>query len=479
MAEEIRLTGQWYIPRTEETLPGTLLIHPVKKQIILQLTALASENDLMAAIRAYGRQELIQGSIDTGGRILLYDCIFGMPHNYIGQRTQVTVTAKAAFWNLTVDSAKELCFQKVAVDFGEIIEWTGLCSFEWEMDEAGERLVWKHEEDIIFPINDNITLRISPCPGSHQMWSFRKEFTVKQSVYLFLEYQNDTHWEKILKDVRIIQNLIILGMGRRIFIESIDYYHLSHTHSADPEYIREMPVYLGDEQDGVTTAGRGTYFYLFSLGDLTRNGCKSLRLWYDKYERLKPVIELYEAAWNVPGISAEMLFLNLAQALETYHARFVCDDFKQYVDLVDDLLRTVHELAPDAEFSEHVKKQRKIMINQDLERSKRIVLKSRLGYLFCARFVFIFSYLHYRMTDFIDRMVYTRNYYTHYSPDKEKLIFPSEELPYINGLLMAVLQYYIMNEIEISTDIIEEKVRRQIAGVMDSYHLMGPDALQT
>lgn len=91
------------------------------------------------------------------------------------------------------------------------------------------------------------------------------------------------------------------------------------------------------------------------MDDLTEEGCRCLRNWYDKYEMVKLVIELYEAAWNVPGISAEMLFLNLAQALETYHARFICDDLKQYVRMVDAFLRETYELEANAEYSEHEK----------------------------------------------------------------------------------------------------------------------------
>ena len=61
MTNELTLTGQWHIPQTHETLPGTLLIIRDKKRIILRLTALATEDDPMASVHAFGHQELIQG----------------------------------------------------------------------------------------------------------------------------------------------------------------------------------------------------------------------------------------------------------------------------------------------------------------------------------------------------------------------------------------------------------------------------------
>lgn len=474
MTNELTLTGQWYIPQTQEKLSGTLFINQNKKRIILRLTALATEDDFMASIHAYGHQELIQGRIDTGGTILLYDCTFGGPHNYIGQRTDVVVTVGAAFWNLDVDRVEELCFQKVGIDFGEIIEWSGLCSYEWEIteDDKGDRLVWKHEKDVVFQIDDEVSLRISAQPGSHKMWSYTKELVVSQAVYVFLEYRTERYWKSIEEDIRVFRTLLTLGMSKRIFIDEMQYYHKANQDPRIPGYIHKASVYLGDGQEGCTSSDTGRYRYLFTLDDLTEEGCRCLRNWYDKYERMKPVIELYEAAWNVPGISTEMLFLNLAQALETYHARFVSDDFKQYVRMIDDFLRETYKLEADVEYSEHEKSWRKILINQDEIRSRKIVLKSRLGDLFLARFEYVFSFLDYSREDFIERMVHTRNYYTHYSPDKERMIFPLNKLPYVNGILMAVLQYYVMGEIGIPDDRIKKKVGMQIKGVMHSYQMM-------
>lgn len=67
-------------------------------------------------------------------------------------------------------------------------------------------------------------------------------------------------------------------------------------------------------------------------------------------------------------------------------------------------------------------------------------------YLFLARFEYVFLFLDYTMEDFIERMVHTRNYYIHYSPDKERLIFPLRKLPYVNGILMAVLHAVLYDE---------------------------------
>lgn len=154
-----------------------------------------------------------------------------------------------------------------------------------------------------------------------------------------------------------------------------------------------------------------------------------------------------------------------------YHQSHQYERFSELINdmeafLVDNFLRETYELEEDAEWTDLARSYRKILIAQDEKHSKAIVLKSRLGYLFLARFQYIFSYLGYKMTKFIDMVVDTRNYYTHYSQAKEDKIFSGDELSYVNGILMGVLQYYILQEIGLPMEQIKEKVGRLISSVM-------------
>lgn len=472
MEEDIRMNGDWYIPETNETIAGTLYINKVQKRIWLQLTRAASKDDFMGQIRVHGKTDIIKGSIDTGGTILLYDCKIGGQHNYLGQRTTVSVSVRAAFWNLDIENKEELIFSKVVIDFGEIIDWAGLCSFKWnvEDDYRDEKLEWKYSSDVEFEIDNNIKLRVVPHLGSKQMGDItKKEATIKQAVYMQLEYQQAVCWDTIIKDIRIIDHLLALGVNKAVYIEEIWYYHESNKDKTG--FIRKLDAFLGDAKAGKYQAQAGDWiYYLFTLSDLTGNDYHCLKNWYSKYDLLGSIVELYETAYNYPGISSEMLFLNLAQALETYHARFVSNDLKKYIKLVDVFLRESYNLTDYDKFDEHILSYRHILIAQDEKRTRSITLKSRLGYLFLARFEIIFEYLDYKMDEFIQKVVDTRNYYTHYSIDKKEKIFSRHQLPYVNGILLGVLQYYILKEIGIKEEHIEKVVCQQMAGVSHSYN---------
>lgn len=469
MEEDIRMNGDWYIPETDETIAGTLYINKVQKKILLQLTKVATEDDFIGKIKVHGRTDIIKGSIDTGGTILLYDCLIGGQNNCLGQRTTVSVSVKAAFWNLDIESKEELIFPKVIIDFGEILDWTELCSFNWEVkdDYRDEKLAWNYNSDIEFEINSNTTLRIVPHLGSKSMENITtKKVTIEQAVYMQLEYQKAVCWDDVIKDIQIVSQLLTLGINKAIYIEEIWYLHQSN--KDERGFISKRDAFLGDVKAGKHQAG-GWMYYLFTLSDLTGNAYHCLKNWYSKYDLLGSIVELYETAYNYPGISSEMLFLNLTQALETYHARFVSNDLKKYIKLVDVFLREIYKLTDDDEFDGHILSYRQVLIAQNEEGVRSITLKSRLGYLFLARFEIIFEYLDYKMDEFIQKVVDTRNYYIHYSIDKKEKIFPKHQMPYVNGILLGVLQYYILKEIGIKDEHIKKAVRQQMAGVSHSY----------
>lgn len=466
---DIILSGTWHILETGETINGTLTMNEDKKIIILKLVAVADEENPMPRIKACGRTMLIKGDVSTGGTITLYDCRLGGPHMNVGQRTEVTVTAKYAFWNLEVESVENLVFSKMYIDFGEIIEWTDLCYFNWDNDYDSEpveyQLKWIYKPESVISIRDGLSLKIAPRLGSQKMIVKEKEMTVKQSVQIVLDYRKPEKFEIILEDIRTLNSLLTLAMNRAVYIDEIYYAHESNW-IEEYKHIREMKMYMGDFREGRHSHG-SWWEYLFELKDLTSNQNECFNNWYKKYDRLQPVIELYESAYNFQGISGEILFLNLAQALETYHARFISNKFSEYETMVENKLRDIYKIPSGMEINGHAAKVKAIMIAQD--RKNVIHLKSRLGYLFLGDWKIVFEFLDYSMEEFIQKTLDSRNYYTHYAIEKKDKVFPKEELPYVNGILMGILQFYILKEIGIDEEKILEKVSNTMGSISRSY----------
>lgn len=149
-------------------------------------------------------------------------------------------------------------------------------------------------------------------------------------------------------------------------------------------------------------------------------------------------------------------FLNVTQALETYHSRFVCrgtlSEFKQRIENI--ILKDVPE--GNREYY------RKILLANS---QRKITLQSRIADLLLADFAVHFYTGEISYEDFPMRVVSTRNYYTHYDERKRDQIIPDEDLQYYLSILKYILEYYMLKElgfsdVEFRKQCISEKMRR-------------------
>ena len=173
----------------------------------------------------------------------------------------------------------------------------------------------------------------------------------------------------------------------------------------------------------------------FFLDDLLENN--SFKYYFESYYKLKPIIDLYMELLYTKGISPVRLFLNVVQALETYHSRFKAGSMKEFKDRVKWLTdgRTDN------------------MESFLLGKSKNfITLESRLADLIIAEYQVFFRTGDFKRTEFHSVVANTRNYYIHYNESiKEKTrILSEEELSIYNNCLLMILDYYIYLELGFS-----------------------------
>ena len=74
---------------------------------------------------------------------------------------------------------------------------------------------------------------------------------------------------------------------------------------------------------------------------------------------------------------------------------------------------------------------------------------------------------------YIRKIINTRNYYTHYNQSKFEKAFTKEELPWINGHLLALLQYHLLILMGFDTDEVRKKTIENIHQIDDAYHIQG------
>lgn len=158
-------------------------------------------------------------------------------------------------------------------------------------------------------------------------------------------------------------------------------------------------------------------------------------------------ITLYFSIVKYDDMPIEMKYLNIVQALETYHARFKYNDLKKYKKHVLQLFRckTIDEID---------EKQRNAYfdVTQSDENITYIILKSRLVDLMNDDFRTPITQVYtngkiIELYDFIEKVVDTRHYYTHYGKAKEEKAFKGIDMEYAIMVLMHIFEYHLLIEL--------------------------------
>ena len=93
-----------------------------------------------------GTLPYICGTLFSGAQVVLYNCAINHPFTQVASYSRQVIYADYAFWHLQVESQKEMEFTGALFDFGEIVEWSGLCSYEWKLEEdLGFNILWNQK----------------------------------------------------------------------------------------------------------------------------------------------------------------------------------------------------------------------------------------------------------------------------------------------------------------------------------------------
>lgn len=437
-----KMGGTWKIYNDNTAYHGELLMDPEKRSIVLELIITANKNSPIPSPPYKGKIPFICGTLFSGAKILLYDCDAVQEHTYVGQCTRQMIYANYAFWGLTVSSSDEIRFPQVVVDFGNIISWAKLCRYDWKSDEQGNyHLLWTHREPIKVTLNDNLQIYFCATQGTIDFNINDTQITAHQQIKVKFCYNNPTSWKTILDDIKNIQYLIGLGIGQYVGVASIEFCHESLVFESSGGSKNSTKVY--NSKPAIIGTGlsrhveqRRVIDYLYTLSQITSSN--SIIEWCKKYDLLKPVLDLYFTASSGIASTPEILFLNLTQALETFHSRFITNNVTEYTQRVNEIVNNFCKGQNNSYWID-------FLIDEGQKKNKKsIFLRTRLADLTFANGVLPFWPQAQRPDEFIRKVVHTRNYYTHY--DAKKLVdsFTKEQLPYVNGYLIALLEYHIL-----------------------------------
>ena len=189
---------------------------------------------------------------------------------------------------------------------------------------------------------------------------------------------------------------------------------------------------------------------LFTFQDISDRPEKFLRNWFDKASLLEPVYDLYYGIVYYPPTNQENIFLNLIQAIESFHRRIFKGEYipkKDYEDKVYDILVKAIPALEGQDLKESLESKLRYGNEFSLRTRLRDILK---------RYNEIMPGFIPDKKDFINKVVDTRNYYTHYDEDLKGRAVSDESLYYLTQRLRRLLEICLLRELGFNLKEIKE-----------------------
>lgn len=438
------ISGLWRTSSEGPEYKGELHIDEVDSVMELRI--------VFHEVEGYSSEELpfgkgldyICGTTLDGKKITLCNCsLFNSSHKFMNSPKQFfecIIRVQFAFWGIWAFDSKDLRFDDVQVDYGDIVSWADLSHYEYLAESKSYALTWICNDPVGVSYGDNVEVTIFPSQEA-PVYSDREDVSLKQRITARFQYKQSVFWQTVLDDVTCLAQLASFARREHVGIRRI--WHSSYsktnlrnqdeaTETSFPESYDEVIFSLRGKQ---TENTNHPIHYLFKLNKLMRVG--GLKAWFVNYSELKPIINLYLMAFSERIGTSEGFFLNLVQALEVFHVRFVAGTKEKYENHIRDMIKDV---APQSEWDYY----ENLFLGNGQEHRKNVFLKNRLIDLLYANGERPFIVNMDQCEAFACKVANTRNYYTHYDSKRLNAIFQAKDYPAINEMLMAVLEYHIM-----------------------------------
>lgn len=445
---ELQYRGSGYIFFNETEYNCDLYYNEKQGGIILKVN-IRCENTLGKFLELPLDIPFLCGQLNTGFKFTLVQLDRIEMQNLVSYRKAVyTFSANYILCGIGHKTSEEQLFNKVSFTLSNIIEWGEESVYtigdNYELINKKDDICKLIYQDDNYSINYIVRGSMLPVVESELL---TEQISLKQYGIIEISFVKEHKLETFLDVFNKLKRLIEIASFRKINVESVNAYSKDIKQTIGEQSV-EYPIKIygnGIEELQHEETSNHRYWKWIMLSELIANN--SFNYYFEKHNKLAPIIELYLEPFYVNYNSETRVFLNIVQALETYHSRFVTnriDDFKLRVDEI-----TKKYSFPKAD---EVKKYL-------MAKSKGFVtLESRLADLLFANGNIYFDTGEIKHEDFPSIIAHTRNYYIHYDEsikDKHTLLL-EEELHIYNRSLLQILEYYILLELGFS-DIIEIK----------------------
>mgnify|MGYP003293022151 CR=1 FL=1 len=439
LREKISFKGEWFLPSNEQLrLVGELTYDPFQGSR-LEVHGNFSNSVIFPSCEKY---DIIIGLVEGSRYITLYDVFLINSGNVSLVKNAETSIPNCIycvnyfFVDCAIEKVEELSFTQANVHFHNLDEWVGISGFrktyDYDLDKKKVAVQYKLPKPVKFNLpyegiiaSFNITLE---CPST---CIFTKNISLNQRTFFCVDSSSNVPLKSLQNIVACFQQFLILCTYQGTYIDSFTLRHKSSNKFVS-FYFNSFP------SDNYKTLLFYDLFIRYS--DIRLNFPKILSRWYDLCDKMGGVLWLYTTRFLDEKHFSANDFLNMAQALESFHSLLYNHSREDESVFKNRLKRIINSVSGED----------KDYIKDRLAQSNTLTLSERIGELVGKCSPDVLSIFIDDVDLFIKQIRDSRNYYTHYTKSGKKHILYGVDLAYLTDKIRLLLTCNILVYLKLS-----------------------------
>lgn len=423
-----------------EEIAGELIYNKENGVILLNLVKRLTDTPIGSS---YGNLDIITGVLNSGTTVTLFHNRCTQNQTQLFQTQHLVYAAEYSIWSKR--EATNVKYNKLECVLENALDWSGLSTIDTS-----------DLSEIKFKVNENLNTyhwfgsKITFSTSLNcELFGFprKEESMVAEHLVVSIETEEKQDTSSFIAIRNKVISLISFAIRDNVNIEEQYLYDYDDCYQVG-EHTDYFKHYLYTSEHRLSIHNSSRREYNFTLAQLMPE--KDIKR---ELNLLEPIFNLYLSLFKYTDMPPEMVFLNVVQALETFHARFFYEDSKdKYVKSVIERFGSWKNF-PDIE---------KLLLcdTQKDENCKYIILVSRLNDLLIGKYDGLFWDYYATDAGFAQTVADTRHYYTHYGKSKEKKALKGDKLNDAICILALLLEYYVCLQLGIDN---QAKVRDRLS----------------
>ncbi len=462
MNEAFDINGYWWLPETPQTqIPGILSFSPGDVLILKLMGELTKTREEYFPSPDFSNPVLIHGISLNGESITLYKCFQKSEDRsigYAGSKCATEFTAHFAFFGIHFSTQADIQFTSLSMRFHNLDSWYNKSLIQYDIAEPGTSL---------------ITFK-RPAPLNVQLSNFQVQFTLFErhnfkinkaslsaDAWIHILTGTQKSFDNYLSLIRLVQDFLTFAITKPTFVTELNGELTDIIEPVDKNFSPPINIKIFYAAVGWQPNARDVFWadMLLPFSEIEKDLPDLLSAWQEKSETIKPVLDLYFSGFY-RSIYPENEFINLTQAIETYHHRTYDGQYQTDEVFLNGLYKTlIAAIPPDisSDFRSSLKNG-KLRYAHEYPLKKRILLLSEhisdnmsINFL-CDKQT---------RSAFAKKIADTRNYLTHYSHElKDRAITSGKELFELNQQLGLIIRICLLEEMRIPFDRIVTLLKR-------------------